>query len=167
MTQNKNKFTAFALLGFFAVFLGGCITTRTVSYPEHSFDTVFKSAVTGLCADKDLVVYEADKRKGIIKMQSRSVWGGELQPVFIYGAKGGTPSITVLNNDDWLAKLIDKNLPKGKGKTGVTRSPGKKALAEAEDGDTDLEKQKLELAKEKLQFEKEKLEFEKQKQKGR
>jgi hypothetical protein len=163
MTQMKNKLIAFAFLGSAAAFLNGCIPMRTVSYPDHSYDTVFKSAVSGLCAEKQLVVYEADKRKGLIKLESRSVWGNTRPQVFIYGAGGGTPSITVRGRDTWLEDIIAKNLPAGK--AGVSKSPGKKTLNE--DTDMDLERQKLELEKEKLKFEREKLEFEKQKQKGK
>jgi len=158
----KNKIIAFAFLSFSAALLGGCIPMRTVTYPDHSYDAVFKSAVAGLCAQKDIVVYEANKRKGLIKLQSKSVWGNTRPQVFIYGAGGGTPSITVRGNDTWLESIISSNLPAGK--PGGSKSKGKKALDE--ESDLDIEKQKLDLEKEKLKLEKEKFEFEKQKQKG-
>ncbi len=161
----KNKLTTFALLGFSAAFLGGCVNMRTVTYPNHSYNTVFKSAVTGLCAEKKLVIYEADKRKGVIKVESRSVWGNSVLPIFIYGAGGGTPSITVRGKDKWLENIIAKNLPTEKTEQGVSKSPGAKTL-DAE-SDMDIEKQQLELEKEKLKFEKEKLEFKKKKRKAR
>lgn len=159
----KNKLTAFALLGFSAAILGGCVSMRTVTYPDHTYDAVFKSAVAGLCAQKDIVIYEADKRKGLIKLQSKSVWGNTRPQVFIYGAGGGTPSITVRGNDTWLENIIAKNLTTAK--PAGSKSKSKRTLDEG--SDTDLERQQLELEKEKLKLEKEKFEFEKQKQKAR
>lgn len=157
----KNKLITFTFLGFTAALLGGCVRSRTVSFPDHSYDAVFKSAVTGLCKYNDkMFVYEANKKTGLIKLETRSVWGNTIPQVFIYGASGGTPSITVRGNDTWLENIITANLPKEK--TGTTKSPGKKTL-QTESDDLQFEKQKLELEKEKLKFEREKLEFEKQK----
>ncbi|MEK7721922.1 MAG: hypothetical protein AAB359_05990 [Elusimicrobiota bacterium] len=163
MIQTKNKLIPFAFLGFSAALLGGCVPMRTVTYPNHSYDTVFKSAVAGLCAEKKLVVYEADKKNGVIKVESKSVWGNSVLPVVVYGAGGGTPSITVRGNSDWLEKIIASKLPAGK--QGISKAPGAKTLDT--EPDMDIERQQLDLEKEKLKFEREKLEFEKQKLKDR
>ncbi|HAF95058.1 MAG: hypothetical protein A2X34_09505 [Elusimicrobia bacterium GWC2_51_8] len=166
MDQIKNNFIAFAFLGLSAAFLCGCVTSRTASYPNRKYDTVFKSAVSGLCSEKKLLVYEADKAKGIIRVQGRGIFSMPPDtPVVIAGANGGTPTASVtiqgMNNPwpDRMLGLISDNLPAAKAEPAVSKTSGTEP-------DMDLERQKLDLEKEKLQFEREKLEFEKQKQKG-
>lgn len=166
----KNNLITFALLGASALLMGGCQTTRTASFPGHDYNTVFKNAVSGLCSEKKLLVYKADKAKGVIWVQGRGIFANPPEtPVMLMKASDGTASarITIpgMNNPwpDRILELISGNLPAEK--QGGSRSPGKRTL---DDGsDLDLEKQKLQLEKEKLQLEKEKFEFEKQKQKGR
>lgn len=161
----------FALLGASALFLGGCQTTRTASFPNHDYNTVFKSAVSGLCSESKLLVYKADKGKGIIWVQGRGIFANPPEtPVMLTKAGDGTASASVtiqgMNNPwaDRMMALISGGLPAAS-KQGVSKSRGKKTLDE--ESDTGLEKQQLELEKEKLKFEREKFEFEKQKQKSR
>ena len=167
----KNNFITFAFLCLSAAFLSGCITSRSASYPNRKYDTVFKSAVSGLCSEKKLLVYEADKAKGIIRVQGRGVFSMPPDtPVVIAGANGGTPtaSVTVqgMNNPwpDRMLGLISDNLPAAKAEPAVSAPSGEKISGT--EPDMSLERQKLDLEKEKLKLEREKLEFEKQKQKG-
>lgn len=160
----------FALLGASALLMGGCQTTRTASFPGHDYNTVFKNAVSGLCSEKKLLVYKADKARGVIWVQGRGIFANPPEtPVILTKASDGSASarITVqgMNNPwpDRMLQLISGNLPAAK--QGVSKSPGGRTL---DDGsDMDLERQKLDLEKEKLKLEKEKFEFEKQKQKGK
>ncbi|MCX5785210.1 MAG: hypothetical protein NTX59_05940 [Elusimicrobia bacterium] len=190
MNQRNNNFITFAFLGFSAALLGGCITTRTASYPTQNYNTVFKSAVAGVCSDKRLLVYEADKAKGVIMVQGRGIFTNLPEtPIVITGSGGGasakntstkkyrktnagtagsggggtpTVSITVPGmNNPWPDRMI------GLISDNLPSERTAPAVsAPSDDGQNlDLEKQKLDLEKEKLKFEKEKLEFEKQKQK--
>jgi len=128
------------LLGASAAFLSGCITSRTASYPNQKYDAVFKSAVSGFCSNKKLLVYEADKAKGVIRVQGRGVFSNPPDtPVVITGANGGTPTASVtmpgMNNPwpDRLLGLISGNL-------GVAKTdPG----AEPEKDNTETEQRKL------------------------
>lgn len=166
MNIMKNKFITIAILSASAALLGGCKTTRTASYTDHDYNTVFKSAVSGLCSEKKLLVYKADKAKGIIWVQSRGMFANppETPVMLVKGANGTTTASVTLPgmNNPWADRmmgLISSRLP------AVTKSAGDKTFGG--EPDLNLEKQKLELEKEKLKFEKEKLEFEKQKRKGR
>ncbi|MDD5210090.1 MAG: hypothetical protein PHV36_11930 [Elusimicrobiales bacterium] len=166
----KNNLITFTLLGAAALLMGGCQTTRTASFPGHDYNTVFKNAVSGLCSEKKLLVYKADKARGVIWVQGRGIFANPPEtPVILSKASDGSASarITVpgMNNPwpDRMLELITGNLPAAK--QGVSKSPGKRTLED--DSDLDLEKQKLELEKQKLQLEKDKFEFEKQKQKGK
>lgn len=165
----KNNFMTFALLGASALFLGGCQTMRSASFPNHDYNTVFKGAVNGLCSEKKLLVYKADKQKGIIWLQGRGMFANPPEtPVYLTKASDGSASAHVtiqgMNNPwaDRIMSLISDGLP-APSKQGVSKSKGKRTLDEG--SDTDLERQQLELEKEKLKLEKEKFEFEKQKRK--
>ncbi|HAH31058.1 MAG TPA: hypothetical protein DCL44_01955 [Elusimicrobia bacterium] len=192
MNQRKNNFITFAFLGFSTALLGGCLTSRTASFPNQNYNTVFKSAVAGLCTDKRLLVYDADKTKGVIMVQGRGVFMNPKDTAVVvtggsapagntsakYGknagmqnsnAAGGTPAVSItmpgMNNPwpDRMIGLISDNLPTAK------TAPAAASVSSSSDEkqDLDFEKQKLELEKEKLKFEREKLEFEKQKQKSK
>lgn len=167
----KKNFITFALLGASALMMGGCQTMRTANFPNHDYNTVFKSAVSGLCSESKLLVYKADKMNGVIWVQGRGIFANPPEtPVYLTKTADGTASARVtiqgMNNPwaDRMMALISDSLPAAS-KQGVSKSRGKKALGE--DTDTDLEKQQLELEKEKLKLEREKFEFEKQKQKTR
>lgn len=162
----KNNFITIALLAASAALLGGCQTTRSVSFQDHDYNTVFKSAVSGLCSEKKLLVYKADKEKGVIWVQSRGIWANPPETAVILEKTGSavTARVTMqgMNNPwaDRMMSLISGNLPASKGR----RSPGG---ASENDSGTSFEREKLELEKEKLKLEKEKFEFEKQKSKGK
>ncbi|MBI4352071.1 MAG: hypothetical protein HY550_11580 [Elusimicrobia bacterium] len=166
----KNNLLTFALLGAAALMMGGCQTSRTASFPNHDYNTVFKGAVNGLCSEKKLLVYKADKQKGIIWLQGRGMFANPPEtPVYLTKAHDGSANASVtiqgMNNPwaDRIMNLISDGLPAQK--QGVSKSRGKKSLDEG--SDTDLERQQLELEREKLKLEKEKFEFEKQKRKTR
>lgn len=165
----KNNLLTFTLLGASALMMGGCQTMRTANFPNHDYNTVFKSAVSGLCSESKLLVYKADKQNGVIWVQGRGIFANPPEtPVYLTKTSDGTASARVtiqgMNNPwaDRMMALISDNLPAAS-KQGVSKSRGKKTLDEG--ADTDFEKQQLELEKEKLKLEREKFEFEKQKQK--
>lgn len=138
-----------------AVLLGACVagpTIRTVALNGYDHDTAFKSAVAGLCAEPDLLVYKADKEKGQIMLQGRGMMSGPPNMLVEIADTGGVPTATVYNIffQDRLLETIQKGLP-------TRRSP---QPTPAQD---DIERQKFELEKQKLQLEREKLELEKQK----
>ncbi|MGC8727947.1 MAG: hypothetical protein ACP5SD_01645 [Elusimicrobiales bacterium] len=90
----KNSILKIYLIALTLPILTGCLTTRTATYPDDDYDTVFKRTVKNLCSDPDLLVYEADKSNGVIKVQGRQALfvnppvGTQLN---IKGAKGETP----------------------------------------------------------------------------
>jgi len=162
----KNNFITIAMLCASAAFLGGCQTTRTATFQDYDYNTVFKSAVSGLCSEKKLLVYQADKEKGVIWVQSRGIFANPPETP-IYLARSGTAvtaSVTMQGMEnpwaDRMMALISSNLPPSKGRRSMEGTSGK-------DPGLDFEREKLELEKEKLKLEKEKFEFEKQKSKGK
>lgn len=161
-TINMKYHVSLALLAACAALLGGCMTTRQASFPEHDYNTVFKNAVKGLCSDPKLLVYEADKRNGYIKVQGRQLFANPPDTViYVSGVTGGTPGVRLTGQagspwPDRAMQLITGAMPAGK-----SVKPGSSEMKPAEN--LDLERQKLELEKEKLKLEREKLEFEKQK----
>jgi hypothetical protein len=167
-TMNLKYPVSLALLAACAAFLGGCMTTRQASFPQHDYDTVFKSAVKGLCSDTKLLVYEADKRRGYIKVQGRQLFASPPDTViYVTGAAGGTPGVHLTGQagSPWPDRAM--NLITGAMPAGVSVKPGTPAAPAAKSkDDLDLERQKLELEKERLKLERERLEFEKQKAKG-
>lgn len=162
----KNNFITIALLCASAAFLGGCQTTRTVTFQDYDYNTVFKSAVSGLCSEKKLLVYQADKEKGVIWVQSRGIFANPPEtPVYL--ARSGnavTASVTMQGMEnpwaDRMMSLISSSLPPSRGRRAAEGTSGKES-------GLDFEREKLELEKEKLKLEKEKFEFEKQKHKGK
>jgi len=167
----KNKFIIIALLGASSAFMAGCQTTRTATITNQDYNTVFKSAVSGLCSEKKLLVYQADKAKGVIWVQGRGIFANppETPVMLVRGTNTTTARVTLPGMDnswaDRIIALITENLPAAKTEPAVSKTPGSKTLEEGTD--VGLEREKLELEKEKLKFEREKLEFEKQKQKGK
>ena len=168
MKTNMKHTLSLVLLAAGAALLGGCMTTRQASFPQHDYDTVFKSAVKGLCSDSKLLVYEADKRRGYSKVQGRQLFANPPDTVvYVTGAAGGAPGVhlTGPSNSPWpdnAIRLITEAMPAGVSvKPGTPAAPAAPA-AKSKD-DLDLERQKLELEKQRLQLEREKLEFEKQK----
>ncbi len=162
----KNKILTIGLLCASAAFLGGCQTTRSVSFQNYDYNTVFKSAVSGLCSDKKLLVYQADKEKGVIWVQSRGILANPPETPIMLEKSGNavTASVTMqgMNNPwaDRVLSLISNNLPASGGSSSPEATPGKSS-------GTDFEREKLELEKEKLKLEKEKFEFEKSKSKSK
>lgn len=161
-TINMKYPVSLALLAVCAAFLGGCMTTRQATFPQHDYNTVFKSAVKGLCSDPKLLVYEADKRNGHIKVQGRQLFANPPDTViYVSGVAGGTPGVRLTGPagspwPDRAIQLISGAMPEGK-----SVKPGTSEMKQSED--LSLERQKLELEKERLKLEREKLEFEKQK----
>lgn len=165
MKTNIKYYVSLALLAAGAALLGGCMTTRQATFPNHDYNTVFKNAVKGLCSDPKLLVYEADKRNGHIRVQGRQLFASPPDTViYVSGVAGGTPGVRLTGPagspwPDRAIQLISGAMPEGK-----SVAPGAKELKSGEN--LDLERQKLELEKERLKLEREKLEFEKQKSKG-
>lgn len=164
MKTTMKQTLSLVLLAAGAALLGGCMTTRQASFPQHDYNTVFKSAVKGLCSDPKLLVYEADKRNGYIRVQGRQLFANPPDTViYVAGAAGGTPGVRLTGQagspwPDRAIQLITEAVPQGQSvKPGTPAAPGERAE------DLDLERQKLQLEKERLKLERERLEFEKQK----
>ena len=168
MNQMKKNFLASTLFMLVsAALLSGCVRFKTVTYQNRDYDTVFKSAVAGLCSDKKILVYDADKSQGMIKFQGRGLMSGPPNTfIVIDGASGGTPKLTLLENaySDHIYELIASKLPAASSKPAETKGVPAETKGAS---DLDFERQKLDLEKEKLKLEREKLEFEKEKLKQR
>lgn len=165
MKTNIKHYVSLALLAAGAALLGGCMTTRQATFPQHDYNTVFKNAVKGLCSDPKLLVYEADKRNGFIKVQGRQLFANPPDTViYVSGAAGGTPGVRLTGPagspwPDRAIQLISGAMPAGTSvKPGTPEAPAAKSKE-----DLELEREKLQLEKERLKLEREKLEFEKQK----
>lgn len=138
--------------------LGGCVQpmrVREAAYPDYDYDTVFRSAVQGFCA-QNLIVYEADKDRGVIKVYGRkgNVMGSPKGEIQIGGATGGTPTASArpIFLQAYFLDLLQAKLPRK-----ATPAPMPQG------SDLELEKQKLELERQKLEIERQKLELERQK----
>jgi|GEM_PF-2665267 len=109
----KKNILKFSLLVSAAMIITGCTTTRTASYPDDDYDTVFKRTVRNLCSNEKLLVYEADKENGVIKVQGRQVVF--VNPPIdtqlnIKGAKGETPVTAEIKmpgmDNPWADRII-------------------------------------------------------------
>lgn len=77
-----------------AYLMTGCTTLRTATFPNKSYDFVFKSTVKGMCTQSDLIVYEADKAQGNINVMTRGVFGGQIISVKVESPGSTSPKLT-------------------------------------------------------------------------
>jgi len=106
------------LLALLALPLAGCVISQTVEFPGKDYHAVFNATVGAMCAEKRIIVYNADSEQGIVHFVFRNQMGHpELQVLVEKGAAGPTVTIPFAPNpeNDVLIDAINRNLSSGKG----------------------------------------------------